>query len=293
MLPLRDENPTHRTPVVTVILIAVCLWMYFGWQPSLGTPAAVDVPTGEGVLRFDEGTAFTLENAAIPCEIVQGRPLTVDEVVETFGTQSLQVEACGAGSPDSAEVFPDKSVWLALLTSMFLHGGLAHLGGNLLFLWIFGNNIEDHLGHVKYLLFYLLGGFVASAAHIVLNLDSTIPVVGASGAIAAVMGAYLVWFPDAPVRTAVFFFLIALVDVRAKWLLGFWFISQFLTNPNSGVAWAAHVGGFVFGVIVAWIIRSNPKVRDATWTRDYRGGSWDSTGGAGRGPYGDRRLFGD
>src|SRR5690606_30607109 len=160
----------------------------------------------------------------------------------------------------SGKVFPEKSVWLALLTSMFLHGGLAHLGGNLLFLWIFGNNIEDHLGHVKYLLFYLIGGFVASAAHIGLNLDSTIPVVGASGAIAAVMGAYLVWFPNAPVRTVVFFFFITMVDIRAKWLLGFWFVSQFFTNPNAGVAWAAHVGGFVFGVLVALVIRSNLKV---------------------------------
>jgi membrane associated rhomboid family serine protease len=292
VLPLRDENPTHRTPIVTVVLIAACLWVYFGWQPSLGEPAPVDVDTPAGVLQFDEATAFTLENAAIPCEVVEGRPLTVDEVIGTFGSARLDVEACGEGSADSPRLFPDKSVWLALLTSMFLHGGLAHLGGNLLFLWIFGNNIEDHLGHFRYLLFYLLGGLAASAAHIVLNLDSTIPVVGASGAIAAVMGAYLVWFPNAPVRTAVFFFLITVVDVRAKWLLGFWFLSQFFTNPNSGVAWAAHVGGFAFGVLVALIIRANPRMRDAAWTRDYRGRSWDDTGGAGRGPYGGRRLFG-
>lgn len=292
MLPIRDENPTHRTPFVTILLIGVCLWLYFAWQPMIGAPSAVDVDTAEGTLRFDEATAFTLENAAIPCEIVQGRPLTVDEVVITFGSSNLDIEACGEGSPRSAPLFPQKSVWAALFTSMFLHGSLVHLGGNLLFLWIFGNNIEDHMGHVKYLIFYVLGGLVASAAHIGLNLDSTIPVVGASGAIAAVMGAYLIWFPEAPVRTAVFFFFIAVVDIRAKWLLGFWFVSQFFTNPNSGVAWAAHVGGFVFGVLVALVVKANPRFRDATWTRDYRGGRWDSTGGAGRGPYGDRRLFG-
>lgn len=292
MLPIRDENPTHRTPFVTILLIGVCLWLYFAWQPMIGAPSAVDVDTAEGTLRFDEATAFTLENAAIPCEIVQGRPLTVDEVVITFGSSNLDIEACGEGSPRSAPVFPQKSVWAALFTSMFLHGSLVHLGGNLLFLWIFGNNIEDHMGHVKYLIFYVLGGLVASAAHIGLNLDSTIPVVGASGAIAAVMGAYLIWFPEAPVRTAVFFFFITVVDIRAKWLLGFWFVSQFFTNPNSGVAWAAHVGGFVFGVLVALVVKANPRFRDATWTRDYRGGRWDSTGGAGRGPYGDRRLFG-
>lgn len=292
MLPIRDENPTHRTPFVTILLIGVCLWLYFAWQPMIGAPSAVDVDTAEGTLRFDEATAFTLENAAIPCEIVQGRPLTVDEVVITFGSSNLDIEACGEGSPRSAPLFPQKSVWAALFTSMFLHGSLVHLGGNLLFLWIFGNNIEDHMGHVKYLIFYVLGGLVASAAHIGLNLDSTIPVVGASGAIAAVMGAYLIWFPEAPVRTAVFFFFITVVDIRAKWLLGFWFVSQFFTNPNSGVAWAAHVGGFVFGVLVALVVKANPRFRDATWTRDYRGGRWDSTGGAGRGPYGDRRLFG-
>lgn len=288
MIPLKDENPTRRKPVVTVLIIAVCLWMFFAWQPVFDAGAPVSVPTGEGVLQFDEGTAFTVANAAIPCEIVQGRPLTVDEVVLTFGEGAP--EACGAGSAQSSPVFPEKSVWLALLTSMFLHGGLLHLGGNLLFLWIFGNNIEDHMGHFRYLIFYLVGGLVASAAHIALNLDSTIPVVGASGAIAAVMGAYLVWFPNAPVRTAVFFFFIMLVDVRAKWLLGFWFVSQFFTNPNSGVAWAAHVGGFVFGVIVGMIVRANRRVRRAAWTRDHQvRGGWDLTGGAGSGPYPYRR----
>lgn len=287
MLPLKDENPTHRTPFVTVLLIGACLFVFFLWQPVFSPASEVPVQTPAGTIVFDESTAFSLENAAIPCEIVQRRPLTVDEIVNTFGAGQIQGESCGAGAPGSPSAFPDKSEWLALLTSMFLHGGIVHLGGNLLFLWIFGNNIEDHLGHIRYLVFYLLGGLFASGAHIVLNLDSTIPVVGASGAIAAVMGAYLVWFPDAPVRTAVFFFFIALVDIRAKWLLGFWLVSQFFTNPNSGVAWAAHVGGFVFGMFVALIIRSNPKVRQATWTSDYRRQPWDPTGGAGRGPYRD------
>lgn len=288
MIPLKDENPTRRTPFVTFLIIGACLWLFFAWQPVFSTGTPVNVETGEGVIQFDEATAFTVENAAIPCEIVQGRPLTVDEVVLTFGQGTP--EACGAGSEASSVVFPYKSVWLSLLTSMFLHGGLLHLGGNLLFLWIFGNNIEDHMGHVRYLIFYLVGGLIASGAHIVLNLDSTIPVVGASGAIAAVMGAYLVWFPNAPVRTAVFFFFIMLVDIRAKWLLGFWFISQFFTNPNSGVAWAAHVGGFVFGVIVGYIVRANRGARRAAWTRDHQvSGRWDPTGGAGSGPYPYRR----
>lgn len=277
MLPLRDENPTRRTPFVTVAIIGACLWLFFAWQPFFSERPA------------EESLLFTLENAAIPCEIIQGEPLTIDEIEATFGRGDPN--ACGVGSATSQVAFPEKSVWLALLTSMFLHGGLLHLGGNLLFLWIFGNNIEDHLGHTRYLLFYLLGGLVASAAHIALNLDSTVPVVGASGAIAAVMGAYLVWFPDAPVRTAVFFFFISLVNIRAKWLLIFWFVSQFFTAPESGVAWAAHVGGFVFGVVVGWIVRANRGAQRVAWTRDYRPSpTWDPTGGVGYYPYQNRRL---
>ncbi len=292
MFPLRDENPTHRRPIVTILLILACLWVYFIWQPTLGPTGTVEVPTPAGVLVFDESLAFNFENAAIPCEIVRGRPLNADEVVATF--ESARPDATHCGQAQGTPVFPDKSPWLSLLTSMFLHGSLLHLGGNLLFLWIFGNNIEDHLGHLRYLLFYLIGGFVASAAHIGLNLESTIPVVGASGAIAAVMGAYLVWFPDAPVRTAVILvFFITLVDIRAKWLLGFWLVSQFFTNPNSGVAWGAHVGGFAFGVVVGLIIRASGSLRRASWTPDRLprpGARWDTTGGAGYHPYQSRRL---
>jgi membrane associated rhomboid family serine protease len=134
----------------------------------------------------------------------------------------------------------------------------------MLFLWVFGNNIEDRLGKVGFAIFYLVGGLVATAAHVVVDPSSTVPVVGASGAIAAVMGAYLVWYPDAPVRTVVIFFLITIMDIRAKWLLGFWFVLQFFTNPNDGVAWMAHVGGFAFGVLVALALRGigrRPDVR--------------------------------
>jgi membrane associated rhomboid family serine protease len=294
VLPLKDENPTHRTPFVTVAIILACLWVYFAWQPSLGPDQPVDVSTPLGVVQFDAVTAFNYQNAAIPCEVIQGRPLTIDELVETFESQALQPESCGVGGASAPPVFPDKSVWVALFTSMFLHGSLIHLGSNLLFLWIFGNNIEDHLGHLRFALFYVVGGLVASAAHVALNLDSTIPVVGASGAIAAVMGAYLVWFPNAPVRTLVFFFLfVTMADIRAKWLLGIWFVTQFFTNPNSGVAWAAHVGGFVFGVLVGLMIRTSRGARRAAWTPDYRTdphARWDTTGGVGYHPYRSRRL---
>ncbi len=286
-----DENPTRRKPVVTLVIIGACLWVYFFWQPNFGETGSVVVETPAGLVQMDEALAFNLEYAAIPCEVVQGEPLNVDELMATFGPRG-DGDSCGVGDPSDALVFPDKSVWRSLFVTMFLHGGVLHLGGNLLFLWIFGNNIEDHLGHVKYALFYVLSGLVASAAHIVLNLDSTIPVVGASGAIAGVMGAYLVWFPNAPVRTLVFLGLFVTVfDVRAVWLLGFWFISQFFTGANSGVAWAAHVGGFVFGVVVGLVVRASTGVRRRAWVADHRGGlgPWDSTGGIGRGPY--RRGF--
>ncbi|MGA7271029.1 MAG: rhomboid family intramembrane serine protease, partial [Acidimicrobiia bacterium] len=275
MIPLKDANPTYRTPIVTLGIIVACLVVFFIWQPRLGSSQPVDVETQAGTLRFDQTTAFDYQYAAIPCELIQAQPLSVDEVVATLGNQSpgASTDRCGAGSATSPEVFPHKNVWLAVVVSMFLHGGLLHLGGNLLFLWVFGNNIEDHLGHIRFAIFYLLGGLVAAGAHILANADSTVPIVGASGAIAAVMGAYLVWFPNAPVRTAVFVFFIFLVDIRAKWLLAFWFVSQFFTDPNSGIAWAAHVGGFVFGVVVGLAIRMSGGLRKTLFVRG-RGGRW-------------------
>jgi len=153
----------------------------------------------------------------------------------------------------------------------------------MLFLWIFGNNIEDHMGPARYLGFYVLGGIVAAIAHIAVQPDSTVPIVGASGAIAAVMGAYLVWFPSAPIRTIIIFYFILFRDISAKWLLGFWFVSQFFINPNEGVAWMAHVGGFVFGAAIALLVRGSDGARTALWREEYavttRRGTWDETGG--------------
>jgi membrane associated rhomboid family serine protease len=207
---------------------------------------------------------FTYENAAIPCEIVQQEPLTVDEVQDS--------EGCSNDS-ESPEVFPDKSILLSVFVSMFLHGSLLHLGGNLLYLWIFGNNVEDRLGPVAYLGFYLTGGVVATLAYVAVNQDSTVPMIGASGAIAAVMGAYLVWYPTARIRTVVIFFLITIVQVQARWLLLFWFVLQFFTGNDSGVAWMAHVGGFAFGVVAGLLIgpgrqarRNRPVLGDPYWT---------------------------
>ncbi len=243
MLPLRDENPTRRVPVVTILLMVVNIAVYFLVQPDAGDAG--------------ESARFSVERAAIPCEVVEGRPLTEDEIVATYGEVG-DATACDVGDESSPPVFPGKQVLVAVLTSMFLHGSLLHLGGNMLFLWIFGNNIEDRLGPIPYLLFYLGAGVVATLAHIAVQPDSTVPVVGASGAIAGVMGAYLVWFPSAPILTLFIFFIILFRRIQAKWLLVAWVAIQFLEpfNPNSGVAWMAHVGGFVFGVLVALVLRA-------------------------------------
>jgi hypothetical protein len=240
VLPLRDENPTRHSPFVTWLILAACLVAFFVWQP---TPFSTT----------DDDLEFNLRHAAIPCEVVEGRPLSVDEVVATFriGDDS----ACGVGSA-SPPFDAGKDVWLAVVVSMFLHGGVLHLAGNMWFLWVFGNNVEDRLGKVGFALFYLAGGVAATAAHIAVDGSSTVLVVGASGAIAAVMGAYMVWFPNVPVRTAVIMFFITVVDVPAKWVLGFWFVLQFFTDPNQGVAWMAHVGGFAFGVVVALAVQA-------------------------------------
>jgi membrane associated rhomboid family serine protease len=242
MIPLKDQNPTSARPIVTIVLIAVCSVVFLFVQPHDG-----------GV----QDARFSFEHAAIPCEVVEGRPLAERDVIETVnGTD----DSCDHGDEEGGEgtpAFPDKQPWLAVLYSMFLHGSVLHLAGNMLFLWIFGNNIEDTAGKVLYLAFYLASGVMATVAHIAIQASSTIPLVGASGAIAGVMGAYLVVFPNVRIRTAIvlgFFFLLR--DVRSKWLLGFWFLSQFFINPGDGVAWMAHVGGFVFGILCGLVWRA-------------------------------------
>jgi membrane associated rhomboid family serine protease len=267
VIPLHDLNPTRRTPYVTVLLIAACIAVYFFVQARPGGTDSVTIGRGE-VVRIESSSRFSLEYAAVPCEITQGRPLTIGEVDATFN--GGEKDACGdfAAGP---ELFADKNVWFAVLTSIFLHGSLLHLGGNMLFLWVFGNNIEDHLGHGAYLGFYVVAGIVASIAHIAMQPDSTLPVVGASGAIAGVMGAYLVWFPRAPVTTLVILVVIPLVvRIDAMWLLVLWFISQFFTAPDSSVAWVAHVAGFVFGAAIAFLVRTNQPARRVLWRSHVR-----------------------
>ncbi len=161
---------------------------------------------------------------------------------------------CAGPAADDAFA-PGKAIYLAVITSLFLHGGILHIAGNLLFLWVFGRRVEDRLGPVLYAAFYLAAGIAAAACQVLASVDSTVPFIGASGAIAGVMGAYLVWFPHARINTLFFVFVIIWFKIQAQWVLLAWFVLQFFTSPNSDVAWVAHVGGFVFGMAVALLWR--------------------------------------
>lgn len=272
VIPIHDENPTRTTAWLTVVLIVVNIAVFALLQPK------------------DQGTEdiiFAYRYATVPCEVAEGRPLTLNENPTVRGATGI----CGDAAPGSGQAcdspkrvgdctpFPGKSVWLSLLTSMFLHGGWLHLGSNMLFLWVFGNNVEDHMGPVRYGFFYLGAGLVATLAHIAIDPASTVPLLGASGAVAGVMGVYLVWFPEARVRTLVVVLLIVFVRIRAKWLLALWFASQFFIDPNQGVAWMAHVGGFVAGALVGLAVRESQRARTLLWRSAYlddRSGLWDN-----------------
>ena len=226
MIPIRDINPTVLRPVLTVALIAINLVVFFGVQPQ----------DSQG-----ESERFAYEFAAIPCELRTNDPL-----------DSREVQTGQCIEADGAEVFPDKIIPLSVLTSMFLHGDVLHIAFNMWSLWIFGNNVEEAFGRAGYLAMYLAGGILATLGYAAFNPDSTIPLVGASGAIAAVMGAYLVLFPTHRILSLLGFFF---VPVPAALFIGIWFIGQFGVDPSSNVAWEAHVAGFLFGVVIALVLR--------------------------------------
>ena len=228
MIPLRDVNPTGITPVLTLALIAINAFVFFAIQPQDGP----------------EAEEFVYEYAAIACELTTGDPLDANEI---------NTETCSEGATSGSEVFPDKNVYLAALTSMFLHGGLLHLLGNMWFLWIFGNNIEEAFGRPGFLLMYVASGLAATAGFVLFNTDSAIPLIGASGAVAGVMGSYLVLFPTHRILTIIFF---VIVGVPSVIFLGIWFLGQFaLVGADSNIAWEAHVFGFLFGALLTLPIR--------------------------------------
>jgi membrane associated rhomboid family serine protease len=242
VIPLSDNIPTSRRAILTILIIVACTAIYFLWQPS---PLQDDV----------NDIAFDLRHAAVPLEVREQRPLTINEVATAYGRAPAVITCDQTATSLTAPCVRGKNVWLSVLTSMFLHGSLLHLGGNMLFLWVFGNNVEDRLRTLGFVLFYLVGGVVASLAQVLVDSTSPTPIIGASGAIAAVMGAYLIWYPNARVNTLFFLGFIFWFRIRARWLLIAWFVLQFFTGPNSNVAWVAHVAGFVFGMAVGVVLR--------------------------------------
>lgn len=228
MLPIRDLNPSRTTSFVTWVIVGFTAFIFFTVQGT--NPSALE----EHLYRA----------ASIPCEITTGEPLSIGEI---------RGASCQRGDPP---VFPGKNIWFSVIASIFFHGSLGHLISNLWVLLIFGNNVEDAFGHVPYLIFYLMAGLVASAAHIFIRPGSTLPVVGASGAIAGVMGAYAVLFPKARVTSIIPPFFFWPFAMPALLFLGIWFLSQFLlAGAESNIAWEAHVAGFAFGLIVAMVGR--------------------------------------
>jgi membrane associated rhomboid family serine protease len=226
LIPLKDDIPTRRTPVITIALIAINVIVYFAFEQGL---------LGLG----DVGNERVIDFGAIPSEITD---------------------------PGSHATPGDQpSFLITIFTSMFLHGSLLHLGGNMLFLWIFGNNVEDSMGRVTFVIFYLLSGLAALGLQVATDPDSMVPTVGASGAIAGVLGAYARLYPRARVVTLVFIVIIfTVVTLPALLVLGLWFLLQLLpafsepiNGAGGGVAYFAHIGGFLFGVLAIKLFANN------------------------------------
>jgi membrane associated rhomboid family serine protease len=222
MLPIRDDTPSRTFPLVTFLLV-LANGLVWLWEVSLGGGTALN--------------HFYYQFGFVPGVLT------------------------GVYKAPSWAIAP---YFLTTLTSMFIHGSWGHILGNMLFLWIFGNNIEDYLGHNKYLLFYLAGGVVAALVQLLSGPTSEVPTIGASGAIAAVMGAYFFLYPKAKVQTLVFFIFITIVRLPAWIFLGIWFVLQLFEGTfgaAQGVAVWAHVGGFLFGVVIAWISSRRGRTR--------------------------------
>jgi rhomboid family protein len=243
LIPLKDNIATRVTPYLTIALILINVFVYFFVQHAGITHG----PSDNSVVKY----------GVIPYEITHpGKECGLD----SSGAVLCQGQPGVTGTPPS-----QPSSWLTLITSMFMHGGLLHIAGNMLFLWVFGNNIEDSMQKWRFVIFYLGAGIVANLAQVLVNPDSTAPGVGASGAIAGVLGAYAILYPRARIVTAVILiFFITLIELPALWVLGGWFLLQILDASfqplgGGGVAYFAHIGGFLFGLVLIKLFADRPN----------------------------------
>lgn len=237
MFPIKDDIPAHATPVVNSAMIGLCVLIYL-FQQSFPSQLVHEYGMTPAIVSHPDQQIVVVEQQIV--QTPRGQ-----QIVET----KRELPA------------PKVAPWLTLLTCTFLHGSLMHLVGNVWFLYVFGDNVEDRLGKLGYLIFYLGSGIAASLTHYAFQPESVIPTIGASGAVAGVMGAYMWLYPHARITTLIpIFFILQFIVVRAPWFLGFWFVIQLVQGSFSmgnstaaGVAWWAHAGGFAFGFAVALI----------------------------------------
>jgi membrane associated rhomboid family serine protease len=261
MFPLRDNIPLARFPIVTVVLVAVNVVVYL-----------LSIRHG-GSFFGGPQESVAVRYGAIPYEITH--PGAHCELISQPSPQGTLTDIACTGEPGvTGTLAPQPATWATVVTSMFLHGSFLHIFGNMLFLAIFGPTVEDAVGRVRFPLFYLLGGLIALGAQVLADPSSTVPTIGASGAIAAVLGGYILLYPRARILTLVFIiFFVTIIEVPAALLLGFWFLSQLyfgaagLASPvggGEGVAYFAHIGGFAFGLLVIRLLvgrrRSEPPL---------------------------------
>jgi membrane associated rhomboid family serine protease len=265
MIPIRDMIRSRRFPVVTVSLIVINL-LIFLYQGYLGTreplwdnwsdDRSAWIQAGhEPPPIFDPSYAYTTQR--LPGQSLSTYAISRDD---WFLMQYALIPDELLGGTDLPPTIP-VPLWLTLFSAMFLHGSILHVLGNMLYLWIFGDNVEDAMGPVRFLVFYLLCGTVAAFAQIAIAPGSSVPTIGASGAIAGVLGAYFVLYPYAKVLTIIpIFFFLRLIAIPAVFLIGFWFVLQVISGAGSfgasgGVAWFAHIGGFVAGLLLVGLFR--------------------------------------
>jgi membrane associated rhomboid family serine protease len=264
LIPLKDNLPTSRFAIVTVVLVAINAAV-FVWQLTLSGDPGSASSTAFADVGLSEKDQVVVQYGAVPKEVTDPGTYCIPRQVLNQAHRRGELldldEPCGAKSAiDGATEVDQAPWWLTILTSMFMHADILHIAGNMLFLWVFGNNIEDAMGRPRFVAFYLLGGVVAVYAQALLDPGSTQPTIGASGAVAGVLGGYALLHPGARVLTLIFIiFFVTVVEIPAMVMLGIWFVLQFLpavgqlatpevAGEGGGVAYFAHVGGFIFGL---------------------------------------------